>query len=354
MTSSPDPTKFILPAQVAGIDRYTFDDGPARGTRAFCVNTGAGLRYRILPDRGLDIDQAFLNQHSLSFLTYGGVTAPTRALDRGLDWLRSFPGGLLTSCGPFNTGGPVNDAGEDLGLHGPHSNTAATIESVIQPDPHAGQLEMSVTGVVKYATFYGPNVQLRRTILSTLGSNSISITDEFFNAGNRDVPHAWLLHINFGYPLIDAGTEFCYAAARIDPLDDEPAKQHFRQGNDYKKVPAPMDSHRGPNSFVAYLYPKSENDRTTVGVVNRHLNLGVTIRYNTKEFPRCAHWQHYGPGEYVAALEPANGGVENRAKDRANRWLDTLAAGARKKYQYEIEAVTNPVALNDLLALNVY
>ena len=30
-------------------------------------------------------------------MRWRGVTPPTRGLDRGLDWLKSFPGGLLTS-----------------------------------------------------------------------------------------------------------------------------------------------------------------------------------------------------------------------------------------------------------------
>ena len=51
-----DPTKFINPQQLGGIESYAFANGPARNTRALWVNTGGGLRYRILPDRGLDID----------------------------------------------------------------------------------------------------------------------------------------------------------------------------------------------------------------------------------------------------------------------------------------------------------
>src|SRR5690242_21959659 len=126
--SSPpfDPDKFIQSSQVGGIDSYCIDDGPARGVRALCVNTGGGLRYRVLVDRGLDIDQAFFNQHSLAFLTHKGVTPPTRGLDRGLEWLKSFPGGLLTSCGLFNIGPPGEDAREDRGVHGPSSNPGAT------------------------------------------------------------------------------------------------------------------------------------------------------------------------------------------------------------------------------------
>src|SRR5206468_1178884 len=101
--------RVINPSQLGGIDRYVIDDGPARGVRALCVNTGGGLRYRVLVDRGLDIDQAFFNQYSLTFLTHKGTTAPTRGLDRGLDWLKGFGGGLLTSCGPFNFGSPCSD-----------------------------------------------------------------------------------------------------------------------------------------------------------------------------------------------------------------------------------------------------
>src|SRR5215210_9363159 len=99
-----DTNKFINTAQVGGIEAYTIDEGPARGVRALCVNTGGGLRYRVLVDRGLDIDQAFFNHHSLAFLTHKGPTRPTRALDDGIDWLKGFPGGLLTSCGPTYMG----------------------------------------------------------------------------------------------------------------------------------------------------------------------------------------------------------------------------------------------------------
>src|SRR3954463_7924438 len=160
-----DTTKFINPHQIGGIESYEFANGPARHTRALLVNTGAGLRYRILPDRGPDIDHAFFNQHSLTFLSHKGPTPPQAdALRHGLDWLRGFPVGLLTSCGPTNIGGPATDAGETVGLHGPHSGTAATIESIIQPDPRHNKLEMSVTALIRYGAFYGPCIELRRTI----------------------------------------------------------------------------------------------------------------------------------------------------------------------------------------------
>jgi len=351
-----NPNQFINPAQIGGIESYEFTDGPARHTRALLVNTGGGLRYRVLPDRGLDIDQAFFNQHSLTFLAHKGVTPPqAEALRHGTDWLRGFSVGLLTSCGPTNAGGPATDNGETVGLHGPHSGTPATVESIIQPDPRSGRLDMSVTALVRYGAFYGPCIELRRTITSSLGRNFIDVKDEFFNPGNEDQPHAWLLHINFGYPLCDEGSEFCYDAQRIEPLDDPAAKAHFADKSAaYKRIPAPLEEHHGPNSVVAYLYPRATDPagNTTVGIVNRKLDLGVAIRYDTNQFPRFGNWQHWGRHEYVGALEPMTCGVEGRDKDRAKGWLQTLSAGGRKSYHYRIEVVTGGAGLATLTSLN--
>jgi len=353
-TSGFDTTKFVNPAQVGGIEWYTIGDGEGRGVRALCVNTGGGLRYRVLADRGLDIDQAFFNQHSLAFLTHKGVTPPRRAHDRGIDWLKGFPGGLLTSCGPFNIGPPGEDQGQELGLHGTHSNTAATIESVVQPDPRAGRMQMSVTGVVRYGSLFGPLLELRRTITSTLGENGIDFADEFFNAGNTDAPHAWLLHINLGYPRVDEGSEFCYDSPKVEPKEVPEQVSRFRKGVDPKRVPGPLEAHRGFNESVAYLFPRATDraGNTTVGLVNRKLSIGVAIRYSTKEFPRCVNWQHWGPGEYVTALEPANGTVRGRWVDREEGLLDTIPAGGRKVYRYRIEVVSGRDGVESLRSLN--
>ncbi len=346
--------KFINTAQVGGIDAYTIDDGPGRGVRALCVNTGGGLRYRVLVDRGLDIDQAFWNQSSLSFITHKGLTPPTRGLDRGLDWLRGFGGGLLTSCGPTNIGPPGQDNGEELGLHGPHSNTAATLESVLPPDAHAGRTRMSITGAVRYGALYNPCLELRRTIASELGGASIDIADEFFNAGNQPIPHAWLLHINFGYPLLDAGAEYCFDSPKVEPVDEPESVRRFRAGSDFKRIPAPQQSHRRSTSAVAAFFPRpiDRSGKTTVAIVNRKLGIGVAIHYNTRDFPRCTNWQHFGPGEYVSALEPTNGSVNGRWRDREDGLLDTIDAGARKTYKYQIEVVTDRAGLDELRKLN--
>lgn len=351
-----DTSKFITAAQIGGIERYTFDEGEARGMRALVVNTGGGLRYRILPDRGLDLDQAFFGHHSLTFLSHKGVTRPTRALDHGRDWLKGYPVGLLTSCGPFNIGPPGHDDDGEYGMHGPHSNTAASVESVTQPDPHAGHWEMSVTGRIRYGQFYGPNVELRRTISSTLGRNSIRFEDEFFNAGNVAVPHAWLLHFDFGYPLVDEGAEFCFDEQAIEPFPgDERSARRFSTG-DFKRIPKPLPpsgDQTGPKSWMGYVSPRAAPDgTTTVGIVNDKVGFGVAIRYDTKDFPRCLNWQHFQQHEYVAALEPLTGSVEGRDKDRARGFVRALEPQQRTTYRYSVDVVSDEEGLAGLKALN--
>jgi hypothetical protein len=348
-----DLSKIINPSQLGGIESYVLNDGDGRGVRALCVNTGADLRYRVLVDRGMDIDQAFFNQHSLTFLTHRGVTAPSRSLDRGIDWLKGFAGGLLTSCGPTNIGPPTTDQGEELGLHGTHSNTAATIESLIQPDPRRGRNEMRMVALMRYGRLFGPNLELRRTIVSRLGENVIEFTDEFYNAGNTPTPHAWLLHINFGYPLLDEGALFCYDAQKIEPRNDPKSLAGFAEGQNYKRMAGAPAEGAPVGEIVAYLYPRPDRDaQAVVGIVNRALGLGVSIRYSTKEFPRCGNWQYASRHEYVAALEPMNGTVDGRDKDRQRGLMDTLAPGQSKTYRYSISVLTNEADLSALEALN--
>lgn len=345
-----DATRFVNPAQIGGIESYTFDDGEARGTRALLFNTGGGLRFRVLPDRGLDIDQAFLHQHSLAFLTHKGVTPPSRAMDRGIEWLKHFPGGLLTSCGPLNYGPPVTEGPWELGLHGSHSNTAAMIESIVQPDPHRKQYQMSVTGVVRYGQLFGPNLRLRRTISATLGSNRIDLHDEFINDANTPCEHGWLLHVNFGYPLVDAGTELCFVRV-VEPRDDDASRAYFAE-SDQRTITAPKKHHLGNREAVAFVEPAIERGRATVGLVNRKLGIGAAIHYDPKSFPRCANWQHLGAGEYVTALEPMTGTLAGREKDRAAKKLLVIAPGATRSYRYQIEAIAEEKALNSLLAMS--
>lgn len=341
-------SKVINPMQLGGIETSVLDNGPGRGTRIAWVNTGSPLRYKVVLDRGMDIADAFFGPHSLTWQSFTGITAPTRGLDQGSDWLRGFYGGLMVSCGPTFIGHPTSEGGEEHGLHGRHSNTAAIVESIVNPDTATGQASMSISGTVRTARVFGPNIELRRTISSELGQPVIKVNDTFLNRGNQRVPHSWLLHINFGYPLLDAGTELLWSGKIRPALGCE---GFYKAPNKFKIVPEPLASHKGFGEACAFIAPKANRSKmASAGVVNSRLGLAAEIRWNTREFPELVNWQHWGPkGEYVSALEPKNGpmkeGPDAELGRTAGQWL---RPGERRSYEVTITVHDKPSAVAGL------
>ena len=167
----------------------------------------------------------------------------------------------------------------------------------VKPGPNAD----SITAIVKTARVFGPNVELRRTLSSRLGENFIEVRDQFINRGNQPVPHCWLLHINFGYPLLEPGAStYCYKGP-VAPRFDSAA--WFKRKN-FRAAPEPQEAHRGTGEVFAYIDPAVDaKGNVLAGVVNRKRGFGVKVEYNRKEYARLGNWQHWGPGgSYVGAL----------------------------------------------------
>ncbi len=343
--ASLDYSYAINPTQFGGIELLQSLDGPSSGNRVAWVNTGSGLHYKIAIDRGLDIAEAFYKGISLSWLSLSGITRPEISLNRGIDWLWGFFGGLLVSCGPSSAGAPCEDSGQELPLHGRHSNLSATIESIINADPINSKKSMSITGIVREARLFNPNIELRRTISSPMNEAKIEIEDIFTNRGNVKAEHAWLLHMNLGYPLIEPGTEFVFKGELI-PRED--SVEYFKKRN-FKILPKPIEEHRGTGEAVAYIEPATDkNGLVHCGVINSKRGIGLKISFAKKDFPRFVNWQHFGPnGQYVMGIEPANCGVEGRDVDRKRGWLKFLKPGQMKKYRVTIEVLEGDRKLDE-------
>lgn len=328
-------------AQVGGIETSILDNGLGKGTRIAWVNTGSGLRYKVVIDRGLDIVDAFYNQYSLAWLSHAGVTAPRPDANRGLEWLYSFAGGLLTTCGLTHIGGPETDEFGQRGLHGRISNLPGELESVVQPDLTEGKPRMSITGVVKQSRVFGPNLELKRTISSTIGESSIRIHDTVTNFGNTPVPHMILYHCNFGWPFVDEGTEIvCKGKWKSRGMDMDNAI--FNSKRNFRKCQKPLDSHRGGGEGCAFIDVAADKNRMcTVGLYNRGLGLALVLKYPKRQLPWLSNWQHWGPGEYVTALEPGTNPPIGQAKARKQKKLIHIAPGKSKTYDLEMTVLTD-------------
>jgi hypothetical protein len=347
----PDWTgKISNPAQIGGIETSILDNGLGRGTRIAWMNTGTGLRYKIVIDRAMDIADAFFNQYNLAWLNHSGITAPQPFSNKGADWLRTFGGGLLTTCGLTHIGGPEKDVYGERGLHGEVSNIPAEIESIIQPDPVAGKLEMSITGIIKQTPIFGPSLELRRTISGTIGKASIFIHDEVVNRGNSTAPHMILYHCNFGWPLADEGTDILWRGD-WKPRFENGNNNIFREGNNFRKCPAPLEAHAGTGEEVGIINCTPDAAGICVcGLFNAQIGVAVALKFQKKQLPWLSNWQHWGNGEYVTGLEPGTNPPIGQAKAREQQTLLYIAPGERRNYDLEIEVLYSEEAINKFLS----
>ena len=341
--------KISNPAQIGGIETSIIDNGIGRGTRIAWINTGTGLRYKVVIDRAMDIADAFYNQYSLTWLSHQGITSPQPFSNKATDWLRTFGGGLFVTCGLTHMGGPERDKYGERGLHGQISNIPAEIESIIQPDPMAGKMKMSITGTIKQTQVLGPNLELKRTISGTIGEASIRIHDQVLNRGNTPAPHMMLYHFNFGWPLVDEGSNILWKGL-WHPRDKNTENPIFKDGNDFHKCSSPLEEHSGGGEEAAFINPTSDGSGVyRCGVYNANLGIAVALRLQKEQLPCLTNWQHWGKGEYVTGLEPGTNYPIGQAKAREQNKLIHLDIGESKEYDLELEVLNEETQIKKFI-----
>jgi hypothetical protein len=324
-------------SQLAGIRSVVLNDGNETGVRALDFRTGSGLRFTVLPDRGMDIADAEWNGTSLVWHSSTGITHPTFYEAQGLGWLRGFYGGLLVTCGFMNVAVPSEDGGEHFGLHGRASNLPAKhvhYEAEWQDDDYI----LRASGKVRETRVFGENVVLTRTITTKLGSRNIAIEDVFENQGFTLTPLMVLYHINAGFPVLDEGSELLINSDVL-PRDEEAQK-----GVDMAKrgaSPTPDFKEQVHHHKVT----PAKDGWATAALVNRQFNqgqgLGLCVRYRPDQLPYFWQWRMVGEGTYVMGLEPANCHAMGRGEERRLGRLPLLDAGERRTHQLEITVLTS-------------
>jgi hypothetical protein len=312
-------------AQIGGARHYILSDGWGRNLRCIDVNSGSGLQFTILPDRGMDISLASFKGINLVFLTCNAETHPAFYEPENIGWLRTFTGGLLTTCGLTYLGAPVIDEGEELGLHGRYSTIPARQVTDLSEWVDEEYI-IKVRGTVEEGTIFGNKLRLKREITTIQGQNKISIKDKITNFGYKPSPYMILYHMNLGYPLLDEDAELI-----IDPEQTIPCNASAEEGlNKYKAFLKPQAKYQ--EQVFCHTMKAFRNGETSTTLQNHKLGLALTIKFNTRQLPYLIQWKMMGEGEYVLGLEPSNVPGKNR-KDLRNE--NTLA------YLQPGESITN-------------
>jgi hypothetical protein len=208
---------------------------------------------------------------------------------------------------------------------------------------------MSIAAAIKQSRVFGPNLELRRTISSTLGEPAIRVRDVVTNLGNTPAPHMILYHCNYGWPLVDEGTEIvCKGQWSSRGLEMDNAV--FNDQRNFKKCSRPLDSHKAGGEGCAFIDVAADPKGVcTVGLYNRKLGLALALKYNKRQLPWLSNWQHWGPGEYVTALEPGTNPPIGQTKAREQKTLIHIAPGKSRTYDLEMAVLTEKKQIVELL-----
>ena len=323
---------------LCGIKDYTFNDGPARGMRAFDVRNGKGLEMTLLADRGLDIPALAFKGVNVSFASKVGLRKPALYTeDGGRGFLKQFYAGMLTTCGLTYAGATCVDGDRRLGLHGNYSNTPAgkvSCETVYEGD----EAVLRLRGEVREACVFEENLLLTREVRIHTEKNAYKVIDRVENQGFEASPMMLIYHINFGYPFLDEGARIYVNAGHVEPRTD-----FAREGLAiHDRMEAP-EIGRDEQCYFHTGFPA----QGFAMLHNEKLGMAAALRFDAKALPLLCEWKCMRAGEYVLGLEPTTSGVLSRPEARANGLLVTLEPGQVYETGFEMELTDDAAAIEE-------
>ncbi len=324
--------------QIAGIRLVQLDDGNERPTRAALFHTGSGLEFTVLLDRGMDISAASFRGKAMGWRSTTGDVAPQYYEAEGIRWLRSYFGGLVTTCGLTHVGAPSPESALlGNGLHGRINHIPARNVKVAQ-EWQGDHYVLSVTGTMRETVVFGENLTLTRTVSTRLGESCFRIEDTIANEGFDRTKFMLLYHCNIGWPAVDEGSELITPTRLLAPRDAE-AENGLENWN---RVDPPI--HRYREKCYYHDMTARRDGTVTAAIVNNGFKsgngFGVYVKYRKAELPRFVQWKQMGEQDYVMGLEPCNCGVEGRDIDEKLGLLHSLKPGESRSTALEFGAIT--------------
>ena len=312
--------------QVAYVRPIRYQEGRADDMRAIVLDNGR-LHVEILADKCLDIASLRLDGENRTFLAKNGLQGLASYDSSGAEAQRSIMGGLFFTCGPDNVGPPQRENSIERPMHGRFRVTPAEhvcCDAFWQQDVYV----LQVSGEMRVGMLFGENIVLRRTIQTSLGSQTIRIHDKIINEGFVSVPLMLLYHVNAGYPLLRENAEIIIPSERVIARDAD-AQQGL---NCWNTMPAPA-----PGVPEQVFYHEGLPEQVRIGVKNA-AGGALWLEYARKDLPVLTQWKSSAAGDYVVGLEPGNCHVEGFIKERENQTLQMLQPGECKTTDLAITA----------------
>lgn len=342
----------ILPEQVGGaargykIVKRRLGGGLRDGVDLVEIDNGP-LRLAVIPTRGMGLWKVWHGNWEI------GWTSPVRgpvnpALvplwePSGIGWLNGFDE-LLCRCGLESNGAPeFDDQGRlKYPLHGKIANLPAhKVELNIDGD--AGQI--SLAGEVEERRIFGNQLRMRSTYRAQVGEASFRVIDEVENPGGGPAELELLYHINFGQPLLGAGSQIVAPIKTLVPRNARAAEGV-----------ASWDSYGPPQAgFVEQVYLMDlladAEGNTRVLLKSPHGERGVSLTFSIRQLPKFTLWKCTQALEdsYVTGLEPGVNFPNPRSFEKEQGRVTTLGPGEKRTFEigFEIHSDAASVATSE-------
>jgi hypothetical protein len=194
---------------------------------------------------------------------------------------------------------------------------------------------------VRQAAVYGEALELRRRIEARVGESRFTVHDEVVNVGFDPVTHMYLYHVNVGWPVVDAGSDYLIPAPPGGPVAEYPTR-------DYRRITGPNPAF--PEECYEHdVIPEAEGT-VPVAVVNRAAGLGAYQVYRKEQFGFHTMWRMLGEGIYGVAMEPTTNRDAGRFDARERGELRYLEPGEARAYDIEIGALDGAAAIDSFTA----
>ena len=315
--------------QFSGAQRFVSDEGRGKGTSVIRVRNGNGLDFSILPDNAMDIFDIHLDGVQMAWISRNGLVANSFYDYKGMGWLRSFGGGMLSTCGLRNVGPPEDDSGEHFGLHGRIPGTPAekvNINEFWKDDI----FHIEISGELRETNVFGENLVLRRILRVNSASNAIGLHDQIINRGNEKQQIMLLYHLNWGFPLLSPDTKLFLNAKNIVVRGDDQSEVDL-----WGTFTEPILGYKERVYFFDLI--PDENMQVYYQLANPKLKKGVKVSWNKDQLPFLTEWKMMGKGDYVLGVEPCNSLPLGRKGCRDSGTAEYLESNFVKEVEINIE-----------------
>jgi hypothetical protein len=303
--------------------------GKQDGVDLIEVDNGV-FRFAVIPTRGMNVWRGWMGDAQLGWRSpvQGPVHPALVPIDEpsGLGWLDGFDE-LLVRCGLESNGAPDFDENHVLTypLHGRIGNTPASRVEV-SVDEKTG--EISISGVAVESRFHFQKLQLTSTLRTRPGEPGFRLHDVVKNLGGAPAGMQMLYHINFGEPLLDAGSQLAAPVAKLVPRNEHAAGD-IDHWSDY----AAEQPGFAEQVYFMELEADDQGD-TQVLLKNAHATEGVSLRFNTGQLPCFTQWKNTPAlvDGYVTGLEPGTNFPNPRSFESEQGRVVELAPGASQPF----------------------